>query len=55
MAACMAVTCAAVKVMLIVENGLILMRVPVFRVSAFIGAAIIIFVVLNTYLENKLT
>jgi simple sugar transport system permease protein len=39
----------------VIENGLILMRVPVFGVSAFIGAAIIIFVILNTYLENKLT
>ncbi|NQS88367.1 ABC transporter permease [Patescibacteria group bacterium] len=37
------------------ENGLILMRVPVFGISAFIGLAIILFVILNTYIERKRT
>lgn len=35
------------------ENGLILMRVPVFGISAFIGLAIIIFVLINSYIERK--
>ena len=35
------------------ENGLILMRVPVFGISAFIGLAIILFVLLNAYIERK--
>ena len=39
----------------ILENGLILMRVPVFGISAFIGLAIILFVILNTYIERKRT
>ncbi|TES87030.1 ABC transporter permease [Candidatus Aerophobetes bacterium] len=38
----------------ILENGLILMRVPVFGVSAFIGVAIILFVILNTYMGRKI-
>ena len=38
----------------IMENGLILMRVPVFGVSAFIGLAIILFVILNTYMGRKI-
>ena len=38
----------------ILENGLILMRVPVFGVSAFIGLAIILFVILNTYVGRKI-
>lgn len=38
----------------ILENGLILMRVPVFGVSAFIGLAIILFVILNTYMGRKI-
>ena len=37
----------------ILENGLILMRVPVFGISAFIGLAIILFVILNTYIERR--
>ncbi len=37
----------------ILENGLILMRVPVFGISAFIGSAIILFVILNTYIERR--
>jgi len=39
----------------ILENGLILMRVPVFGISAFIGLAIILFVILNTYIERRRT
>ncbi|MEA1964077.1 MAG: ABC transporter permease [Candidatus Aerophobetes bacterium] len=39
----------------ILENGLILMRVPVFGISAFIGLAIVLFVILNTYIERRRT
>ncbi|TVR66424.1 MAG: ABC transporter permease [Spirochaetaceae bacterium] len=35
------------------ENGLILMRVPVFGVEAFIGIAVILFVILNEYLNRR--
>ena len=38
----------------ILENGLILMRVPVFGISAFIGLAIILFVVLNTCVRRRM-
>jgi len=38
----------------ILENGLILMRVPVFGISAFIGLAIILFVVLNAYMRRRM-
>jgi len=38
----------------ILENGLILMRVPVFGITAFIGVAIILFVILNIYVGSKL-
>jgi len=38
----------------IIDNGLILMRVPVFAISAFIGLATILFVLLNTYIERKM-
>jgi ribose/xylose/arabinose/galactoside ABC-type transport system permease subunit len=31
----------------IIENGLILMGAPVFGINAFIGAAVILFVILN--------
>lgn len=37
----------------ILENGLILMRVPVFGISTFIGASIVVFVLLNSYLEKR--
>lgn len=37
----------------IMENGLILMGVPVFGIGAFIGLAIILFVLLNHYVERK--
>ncbi|MCX6090921.1 MAG: ABC transporter permease [Candidatus Atribacteria bacterium] len=37
----------------IIDNGLILMRVPVFAISAFIGLATILFVLLNNYIERK--
>lgn len=37
----------------ILANGLILMRVPVFGVDTFIGAAVVVFVLVNTYLERK--
>ena len=35
------------------ETGLILMRVPVFGVEAFIGIAVILFVILNEYLNRR--
>ena len=35
------------------ETGLILMRVPVFGVEAFIGVAVILFVILNEYLNRR--
>jgi len=38
----------------ILENGLILMRVPVFGISAFIGLAVILFVVLNSYVRRRM-
>jgi simple sugar transport system permease protein len=38
----------------IVENGLILMRVPVFGVELFIGIAVILFVLLNTYVNRRM-
>jgi len=38
----------------ILDNGLILMRVPVFGITAFIGMATILFVLLNSYVERKL-
>jgi len=37
----------------ILENGLIFMRVPVFGITTFIGLAIILFVILNNYIERK--
>ena len=37
----------------ILDNGLVLMRVPVFGITAFIGLATILFVVLNTYVERR--
>ncbi|MGQ9623591.1 MAG: ABC transporter permease [Candidatus Caldatribacteriaceae bacterium] len=37
----------------ILDNGLVLLRVPVFGISAFIGIATILFVVLNSYAERK--
>jgi simple sugar transport system permease protein len=35
------------------ENGLILMRVPVFGVETFIGMAVIVFVILNEFLNRR--
>ncbi|MGQ9473222.1 MAG: ABC transporter permease [Candidatus Caldatribacteriaceae bacterium] len=35
------------------DNGLILLRVPVFGITAFIGLATILFVVLNSYVERR--
>lgn len=35
------------------ETGLILMRVPVFGVDAFIGMAVILFVILNDFLNRR--
>jgi simple sugar transport system permease protein len=37
----------------ILENGLILMQVPVFGVEVFIGAAVILFVILNNYTNRQ--
>jgi len=38
----------------ILDNGLILLRVPVFSITAFIGLATVLFVLLNSYVERKL-
>ncbi|NSW77392.1 MAG: ABC transporter permease [Candidatus Atribacteria bacterium] len=37
----------------ILDNGLVLLRVPVFGITAFIGLATILFVVLNAYVERR--
>jgi ribose/xylose/arabinose/galactoside ABC-type transport system permease subunit len=37
----------------IVENGLILMQVPVFGVETFIGIAVVVFVILNNLLYRQ--
>ena len=37
----------------IVENGLILMQVPVFGVETFIGIAVILFVILNNVTTRR--
>ncbi len=39
----------------LLENGLILLRVPVFGISAFIGMAVIVFVLLNSFVDRKRT
>jgi simple sugar transport system permease protein len=38
----------------IIDNGLVLLRVPVFGITAFIGMATILFVLLNSYIERKM-
>jgi len=38
-----------------IENGLILMKVPVFGVEAFIGLAIILFVIINNFIQRQTT
>ena len=38
----------------IIENGLILMKVPVFGVEAFIGLAIILFVIINNFVQRQM-
>lgn len=38
----------------IVENGLILLQVPVFGVELFIGVAVVVFVLLNTYVNRRM-
>jgi simple sugar transport system permease protein len=38
----------------IVENGLILLQVPVFGVELFIGVAVVVFVLLNTYVNRQM-
>jgi len=38
----------------IVENGLILLQVPVFGVELFIGIAVIVFVLLNAYVNRRM-
>ncbi len=37
----------------ILDNGLIMMGVPAIGVTAFIGAAVILFVLLNTFVERR--
>jgi simple sugar transport system permease protein len=38
----------------IVENGLILLKAPVFGVEMFIGVAVVIFVLLNSFVNRRL-
>lgn len=38
----------------IVENGLILLQVPVFGVELFIGVAVVVFVLLNSYMNRRI-
>ncbi len=38
----------------IVENGLILLQVPVFGVELFIGVAVVVFVLLNTFVNRRI-
>jgi simple sugar transport system permease protein len=38
----------------IVENGLILLQVPVFGVELFIGVAVVVFVLLNSYVNQRM-
>lgn len=38
----------------VIENGLILMRVPVFGVQAFIGLALVLFVIINNYIQRRM-
>jgi ribose/xylose/arabinose/galactoside ABC-type transport system permease subunit len=44
-----------VLVIELLENGLILMRVPVFGISAFIGLAVVLFVLLNSWIDRRRT
>jgi simple sugar transport system permease protein len=44
-----------VLVVELLENGLILMRVPVFGISAFIGLAVVLFVLLNSWIDRRRT
>ena len=46
--------CLGIFIVRIVENGLILMRVPVFGVELFIGIAVIVFVLLNTFVNRRI-
>lgn len=38
----------------IVENGLILLQVPVFGVELFIGVAVVVFVLLNGFVNRRM-
>jgi simple sugar transport system permease protein len=42
-----------VLVVELLDNGLILMRVPVFGISAFIGLAVVLFVLLNSWIDRR--
>jgi simple sugar transport system permease protein len=46
--------CLGIFIVRIVENGLILLRVPVFGVELFIGIAVVVFVLLNTYVNRRM-
>jgi len=45
--------CLGVFIIQILENGLILMRVPVFGVETFIGVAVVMFVILNNSMNRR--
>lgn len=46
--------CLGVFIIRILENGLILMRVPVFGVETFIGVAVVLFVILNNLTNRRI-
>lgn len=45
--------CLGVFIIRIVENGLILLKVPVFGVETFIGIAVVVFVIINNFLSRR--
>lgn len=38
----------------VLENGLILMRAPVFGIDAFIGLALVLFAIINNFIQRRL-
>lgn len=45
--------CLGVFIIRIVENGLILLQVPVFGVELFIGIAVVVFVIINNFMNRR--
>ena len=46
--------CLGIFIIRIVENGLILLKVPVFGVELFIGVAVVVFVLLNSFVNRRI-